>query len=96
MMNCFAEVCVGGFIVFFPAPKKAAPKPPPPRGFALRKGGRAVKSKSAGWEANASQELALASLGLSCFLLASGRRRQKTGKQTAQKKKKNVLYIALT
>jgi hypothetical protein len=49
--------------------------------------------KSAGHEANAPQGLAFASLGLPCFLLASGRRRKKTGKQTAKKDKKNVLYL---
>jgi hypothetical protein len=47
--------------------------------------------KSAGREANAPpvpQGLAFALLGLPCFLLASGRRRQKTGKQIAQKKQR--------
>jgi hypothetical protein len=54
--------------------------------------------KSAGREANAPQGLAFALLGLHCFLLASGRRRQKTDRKqentphTAQKNKVNVLY----
>jgi hypothetical protein len=92
MMNCFTKVCVESTIVFVLKPQelnKPAPKPQPPRGFALRlRRGRAVQSKSAGREANAPEGLAFASLGLPCFLLASGRRRQKTGNQAAQKKQR--------
>jgi hypothetical protein len=67
-------------------------------GLRLKRPAGAVRvkcqSKPAGREANAPQPqgLAFALLGLPCFLLASGRRRQKTGKQTAQKNKESAFY----
>jgi hypothetical protein len=105
MMNYFTEVCVESSNCFILKPpgaiSKPAPKPPkpqPPRGFALRlkRTGGPIEIRGAGGErATGTCLCVIALLGLPCFLLASGRRRKKTGKQTAQKKEKkkeSILY----
>jgi hypothetical protein len=98
MVNCLTEVCVASSNFFILKPQelsKPAPKPQPPQGFALqlKRPGGSIEIRGAGGEhaTGTCFCVARAALFFAC-VRPPPPKTKKTGKQTAQKKQRNVLY----